>query len=253
VSLRSAAAPTLCFALCACHLERGPNVAGVFGPWIAHARNTVDAGTVGGVSAQLDVVEIGEDVPFILKTSGALSVGANSVDVGARLDAGGELGYAPELSRGHHLFMRGGLWATLEADPYTAHLMMEIPTATVGYAYHPRGDGIAEAMHFEIGAHGGLVAAMLSRVDSHLMERYASAEIGPTAHFNLGAFSSQVGYVALFRGGTSHLIRSSTCVGIGFVACVDTRHMTLPEFDLGMHGYVGVSVGIGWVAGVFPR
>lgn len=237
-----------------CRFERGPNVAGVAGVWIGHSTSEVDEGTTGGFAAKLHAIAIGEeDFPFIVSTAATMGVGANSDGAAALFDVSGELGYAAAFDRGHNLFVRGGLAATVEVDPYTAYFAFEFPTATFGYAYHPWGDGIAEAMHFEIGAHGGVLDGSHARVDSLEMNRVGAAELGPIVDFKTGGFSGHATYLAILGGETVHLLQTSTCVGLGAVLCVDTRHLTLPDLGLGMRGYVGVSFGLGWVAGVFPR
>lgn len=253
---RRSVALSLClsFALVGCHFERGPNIASVAGVWVGHARSGRDAGTTGGIATQFSAVEVGEqESPFILSGAAALGVGANSDGAAGRLDLGVEFGYAPEIARSNHLFVRGGFEAMVESDPYTSHFAFEFPTLTAGYAFHPRGDGFAEALHFEFGAHGGLLDAARAEMDTLTMDRVAAAEVGPLLDFRTGAFSTKVGWLAIFRDRTVHQIRSSTCVGTGIVVCVDTRHITLPDLDLGFHGTVGVTFGIGWVAGVLPR
>ncbi|MFO0618297.1 MAG: hypothetical protein U0414_37230 [Polyangiaceae bacterium] len=241
-------------ALTGCHFERGPNVAGVAGVWIDHGTTPTDEGTTGGISARLQAVEIGEPAaPFIVSSSAALAVGGNADGAAAQANLSSELGWAPAFDGAHHVFLRGGLAATVEVDPYTAYYAFEFPTATLGYTFHPRGDGIVEATHFEIAAHGGVLDASHARVDRLEMDRVGALEIGPLADFKTGAFSARLGYLAVFRERVVHLIQSSTCVGLGFVACVETRHMTYPDAGLGLNGTIGVTFGIGWVAGVFPR
>lgn len=241
-------------ALAGCRLERGPNIAGVAGVWVGHARASTDAGTVGGVAAHLSAAEVGDDrAPFIASSTATLAIGGNSVAPAGIFELGGELGWAPKITENQHVFMRGGLLGTVQIDPYTSYLAFEFPTATVGYVFHPHGDGPLEASHFEFGAHGGLVAASRGEVDGLRMDRVAAAEIGPLLDFRTTLFSTKVGWQAIFLDRTVHQIRSSTCVGGIAVVCVESRHMTFPDLDLGFRGYVGVTIGLGWVAGLFPR
>lgn len=240
-----------------CRFERGPNVAGVAGVWIGHSRSELDAGTTGGVAAKLHAIAIGEegDIPFIVSTAATMGVGANSDDAAALFDVSAELGYAAPFDRRNFLFVRGGLAGTVEVDAYTGYFAFEFPTATFGYAHHPPGDGLGEASHLEIGVHGAVLDGNHAVIDAKEMNRVGAAEFGPLVDLKTGGFSGHAQYLAILGGGgeTVHLVQTSTCVGLGAVVCVDTRHLTLPDLGLGLHGYVGVTFGLGWVAGVFPR
>lgn len=242
----------LALAVAGCHLDRGPNIASVSGVWVGHSRTPLDAGTTGGVATKISAVRVFDD-PFVASTAGTIAVGGNADGLAGQFDLASEFGWAPKLDGPHHLFLRGGFAGTVEADPYTSFFAFEFPTLTAGYVFHGTGDGPVEATHFEIGAHAALVDASRARIDGALMDRVAAVSLGPVVDFRTFAFASRVEYDALFNGRLVHALRTSSCAGIGFVACVDTRHMTFPDLEKGFYGYVGVSFGVGWVAGLVPR
>lgn len=235
-----------------CSWERGPNIASAAGTWVGHSRSPRDAGTVGGIAGKLSAVTV-FDGPGMVSSAATVALGANADGAAGQFDVASELGFAPVLDGAHHLFLRGGIAGTVEADPYTAFFAIEFPTLTTGYVFHAQGDGFLEASHFELGAHAAIVDASRARIDDRTMDRVAAVSFGPLLDFRTGAFATRIEYDALFHGAVVQILRSSTCLGVGFAACVDTRHMTFPDLNAGFYGYVGVSFGVGWVAGVVPR
>lgn len=213
-----------------------------------------DSGAVGGVTAKGEVADTDEGVTGWAHAD--LMLGGNVTGWAGQLTLEGELGYAGEIGDDHYLFARGGLAGTVERDPYTGLYAIEVPTATIGYQFHGSGtSSFTDSMHFDIGLHGGLFAAGRAFAKDDELDRVADPEVGPLAVL-MGEFVKvRLGHVAVFSDDVTHIIRSSSCLGVFIAICIDTRHVlgTWPLATgtryIETH-FVGVSMGVGLTTGL---
>ena len=87
------------------------------------------------------------------------------------------------------------------------------------------------------------------------LDTVLGAEIGPRIVFMGEVVALRAGYDLVLEDGATHVVRSSSCVAIGFATCVDTRHIfgnwpTGNGLEALSTEYVGISVGFGYATGL---
>lgn len=226
-ALRSRAPLALASALllCAgCTKTRTANTGLMFGITAGPTSATeVYEGAVGGVTGKAAVAETQDHVTVYARGDAAL--GGNVRGVAGQLALQAELG-AAAFEGPQHLFARGGFTGTLERDPYTGFFAFEAPVATLGYQFHGQGTStFADGMHFDVGIHGGLLAAGRVFAATRQIDLVADPELGPVVVLMGDAINVRLEYAAVFAEELLHLGRASACFEAFFALCVDTRQI----------------------------
>lgn len=210
-------------------------------------------GAFGGVSGKLEAAVTDGDITV---WGHADVAGAGNVKGWAgQLSGEGELGVVL-YDDPNHFFARGGVAGSVERDPYTGLVMAELPTGTIGYQYHGKGEGddYSDSIHFDLGLHVGLVAYQMVYSRRRISEVAGVPEAGPLVTFMGEHLKFRVGYVTVMGSDLAHVLRSSTCAGYLAMVCVDTRTLS-NVYIVGKHqeriltNYVGISFGVGVSSG----
>jgi len=232
-----------------CIKARIPNTAWMVGGRVANTSGgEASSGSVGGLGVNVSAAH----------TDG-ITTGWGHVDAFLGGNSAGWAGEAELEAEGglalfdgeHHLLLRGGLGGTVERNPYSGLMLLELPVATVGYQFHGQGSmHLTDALHVDLGGRGGLAAAGRTFGADDVADFAARPQLGGIATVLWEAIAVRLQYDHMFAGPAWNVIRSEACFELFFAVCVDTRHV-LTTFDGEDRGtqFIGVSFGGGLAKG----
>ncbi len=204
------------------------------------------AGTVGGLAG---TVSLAETQDWVTGWGHAdVFLGGNTAGWAGEAELAAEAGGA-FFDGEHHLLARAGFAGTIERNPYTGLMLLELPVGTAGYQYH--GTGNDDSLHLDLGARGGLAAAGRAFGSNDMDDFAARPQLGGIAVWMWELVAVRFQYDRIFADPGWHLFRSETCFEGFFALCVDTRHLAT-EFDGAprVTDFVGISFGFGLASGL---
>jgi len=245
------------FIAAGCEARRGPNVGMFAGVRLAPSGSDVTGGE-DGTTGQLALSAVFYQIrPNEIAAHGRLdtAAGGNGEGFAGALRLEADIGLPVVLSDGDDpvfAFGRGGLALALERDPYTGLTLFELPTLTLGVAYHP--SSTEDAIHLEIGARAGLVLAGVAVAGDARAHFALAPEAGAAAAALLDFVFLEISYARIFEDEPLDVGRAVSCLGALFSACIEGRyvHATFGS-QQGASTYVGVLLGVGVVSGTFPQ
>lgn len=251
---RALASVALVVASTGCHPSgRGANGIVVSGVQILSSTGSrdADAGVTGLLSLQGGTEFVDDDSPFAGSVRAAAAFGGNADGPAGRARFEASVGVAPGSL--HAVHARLGLASFVEASPYNGFRYFELPSFATGYTFHGQSDErYSDSMHFHVGPRVALALAGGVDDGDHGFNFGVAPDLGGEVVF-AGEASWLEGRYRAFVGATRlDVIETMGCLAFVLAACVETRHMMLP--DVGGRprstSYVGFTLGFGLASGM---
>ncbi len=156
----------------------------------------------------------------------------------------------------HHLFGRAGLEGTIERDPVSGLFSLEVPTVTAGYQYHGEStDGLLGSAHFELAPRASFDAVSRAFAMHDTRDVVARPEVGGTMLLMMEGIELEATYMHVFNTFPEDIVRADGCLAFLGAVCVETRQIVTAfgtdTAAVGRRaGYIGVTIGGGWITGV---